>query len=118
MTARTVCPYCGRHITAKGGRYTRHGLTYDSDQYCPLSEQPAPTQGFTPDDHRRRAGIVCQLAAQLRDQDPTLIHSYLAVQPRPELERLLTVALAAIPTDKTLLDIFDWVTQLPEARHA
>lgn len=114
---RTLCPSCGRAITARSNRYTLHGTEPDSSDYCPLSEQPIPADGVGEDANRRRAGIVCQLAAQLRDQDPALVHHYIGVQSRDELERLLVVALAAIPTDRTLLEVFDWVTELPAARY-
>lgn len=114
---RTYCPSCGRSVAARTGRYSVHGHQPGSDDYCPLSQQPVPARGLSHDAHRRRAGIVCQLAAQLRDEDPALVHHYIGVQSRDELERLLVVALAAIPTDRTLLEVFEWVTELPAARY-
>lgn len=108
------CPYCLRDVSGNSNRYTNHWLS-DREQYCPLSSQPIPPVGMGESEHRRRASIACQLAAQLRDQDPAITHAYLAVQERTELERLTVAALAAIPIDRPMSDIYEWVIGLPVA---
>lgn len=95
-----------------------HGITYDSDDYCPLSLQPTPVTGYDDKDYERRASTVVSLAAELRDQDPKIVYSYLRSQTHAELVQLAAVALAAINTDQTIRDIYRWVIELPEARFA
>lgn len=113
-TTATHCPHCGRPCTIRNHRYSRHHNT--AGDYCLLADLPAPANGTTPDDYQRRATIVTHLAALLRDQDPAHIHAWLHTQPRHELVRLMVVALAAIPIQQRLTDIYQWIYQLPAAR--
>lgn len=112
ISERVRCPHCGRIIGSHSRRYSRHLY---GDDYCPLSEQPLPAGGFDPRAYTQRARTVTTLAAQLRDLDPQLVYDYLNAQTRHELIQLAAVAIAAIPTDHCLTDVFAWVTDLPEA---
>lgn len=114
-TTKVPCPYCGRTISTRDNRWAVHGITYDSTDYCPLSQQPVPITGTEPRDFVRRANIVTSLAFQLQDEDPHLIWNYLTATPAAELQRLLMVALAAIDTNKTMSDLYGWVYDLPAA---
>jgi hypothetical protein len=60
----------------------------------------------------RTAGLVLRLATLLRDEDPVLVNHTLKQLPRTKLEELATVALAAIPLDSTVGELFAWVTDL------
>lgn len=115
-TAR--CPRCGRGIATYGNRFSRHGETVGSSDYCVMSKQPVMPTGTTDADFERRAAIVTDLACQMRDYDTRIIWEYLTATPAVELQRLLMVALAAVPTDQTLRGLFRWVCDLPIARSA
>jgi hypothetical protein len=54
------------------------------------------------------------LAGQLRDCDPAMTWQYLTAIPSAELQRLLVVALAAIPLESKRSELFGWVQQLGE----
>lgn len=114
LTTAVQCPHCGRRCTIRNHRYSRHHNTHGD--YCLLSELPAPATGTHADDYQHRATIVARLAALLRDQDTNHTLAWLHTQPRHELVRLMVVALAAIPTEKRLTDIYHWIYQLPAAR--
>ena len=82
-----------------------------------MSQQRVAIQGCTPYDYSRRAALVCDLAAQLRDVDPSLVWDYLTCLPSGELQRLTMVALAGIDVDRPISDVFGWVEQLPVAKY-
>jgi hypothetical protein len=111
----TTCPHCQRTVSTPHGHYSRHGLSYDSDDYCPLSAQPVPVHGDDPQDYRRRAFIITHLAGQIRDLDPIVTAAYLNALSHDEMRRLLTIACAAIPTDQTPTQIWSWVCDLQVA---
>lgn len=66
--------------------------------------------------YETRARIVADLAAQVQDMDPALVWEYLTAMPAVEVQRLLVVALAAVPVDRTLSGMFAWVNDLPDAK--
>lgn len=109
----TICPFCGKTVRAKSNTFDHHSSS--GRVTCPLSYQGVPRTGFTEADWEDRAKIVANLAWQLRECDPVLTWTYLTSLPADELQRLLMVALAGIPVDLRLSDIFRWVTQLPVA---
>lgn len=111
-----ACPRCGRMISHHGGRWTRHGMTVDGSDWCPMSKQTLPIAGHKPIDYYHRASLVADLASQLQDSDPAVVWDYLTTIPGGELQRLLMIALAGIDVDRPLNDIWSWVLELPVAR--
>ena len=55
---------------------------------------------------------------QVQDSDPQIVWDYLTALPADELQRLLMFALAGVPVDRHIDDIFGWVLELPAARLA
>ncbi|AHY26957.1 hypothetical protein SEA_NAIRB_41 [Mycobacterium phage Nairb] len=115
---RVDCVMCGRNVTTENNRYAKHSTVARGKQRCGMSEQRVPITGTSDDDYLARAQLVVSLAGQLADEDPHLTWDYLTALPAVEVQRLLVVALAAIPTDRTLNELFAWVANLPEARKA
>ena len=109
------CPRCDRTISTHGNRWARHGITAGSDRYCPMSKQSLIPTGISHRDFERRAAIVTDLACQVRDSDTAIVWEYLTAASAVELQRMMMVALAAIPVDQTLRDTFGWVCELPLA---
>jgi hypothetical protein len=81
-----------------------------------MSNQRTPITGLTHADHERRAHTVLDLAQQVQDEDPAVVWTVLTATPADELQRLLMFALAAIPMDRSIDDIYAWVRELPVAR--
>jgi hypothetical protein len=77
-----------------------------------------PITGLSEAAFESRAHLVANLACQLQDEDPAITFEYLTALPADELQRMLMVALAGIPTDQTIRSIFRWVVDLPAAREA
>jgi hypothetical protein len=117
-TGQTVCPRCARTVNTSNRHYNRHGVTPDSSDICPMSQRRVPITGTRDDDYRARANLVASMAAEIQDEDPHEVWDYLTVMPAGEIQRLLQIALAAIPVDKTVAQIFDWVHDLPVAKEA
>lgn len=110
------CPHCARYVSTNGNRWGNHGITEGSGDYCMMSKQPIMPTGTTDYDYERRATIVTDLACQLRDYDTRIVWDYLTATSSLELQRMMMVALAAIPTDQSLRGTFQWVCDLPIAR--
>lgn len=115
MTDIALCPHCGRGVRTINNCYYLHN-TGDYDRVCPLSEQRVPITGLTPADYASRAKLVANLASQVQDADPRIVWTYLTALPGNELQRLMMVALAALPVDQTVAEMWAWVTELPAAR--
>lgn len=114
---RAKCPYCGREVRTDNGAFVVHSITPKKiGDTCPLAEQPVPVTGVTENDHDKRAHLIAKLAWQLRDEDPWRVRCYLTALPAAEVERLLLFALAAIPVDQTVDEMFGWVNELPDAQ--
>ena len=111
-----TCPSCGRTVMTCWHRYSLHGVTVDSSERCFMSERRVPITGTSEQNFLARANLVAELAAQVQDQDPHEVWEYLTCLPAVELQRLLQVALAAIPVDRNISDVYDWVLRLPAAR--
>jgi hypothetical protein len=109
------CPRCARIVSIDTNRWSRHGITRGSNDYCIMSRQPVMPTGTTDHDFERRAAIVTDLACQMRDCDTRIVWDYLTAASTLELQRMMMVALAAIPVDQTLRNTFDWVCELPIA---
>ncbi|BBY78898.1 hypothetical protein MPUL_00560 [Mycolicibacterium pulveris] len=111
------CPYCGRMVSTKNNRFKFHSrrrkAAYDQ---CPMSFQRVPITGETPTAYVSRAHLVADLAQQVQDEDPAVVWTYLTALPANELQRLMMVALAAIPVDRRVEDMFAWVCDLPVAK--
>jgi hypothetical protein len=110
------CPRCNRMVALHANRFRRHSLAPNTGIRCPLSYQRRPVTGFSDGDYEDRAKLVTDLAQQLQDYDPGTVYEYLTALPAAEVQRLLMVALAAIPLDVTLNELFRWVRQLPVAK--
>lgn len=104
----TICMYCDRRVRVRDGRYGTHA--------CPLSGQRVPVAGHSAADYERRAWTVVDLAGQVQDEDPALVWTYLTATPADELQRLLMIALAGMPLDRSIDQTFGWVVALPVAR--
>lgn len=61
------------------------------------------------------ADLALNLAAILRDEDPTLIWGTLTRLGHRRLQELAVIALAAIPVDQTRDQLLGWVSQLSES---
>lgn len=111
------CPSCHRVVSTCHNLFGKHSRTVDGADVCFMSKRRTPIRGNSDDAMRARAHLVCDLASQLRDLDPVEVWDYLATMPTLELRRLLVVALAGIEVeDRTVVDVFRWVTELPVAR--
>jgi hypothetical protein len=107
---------CNRTVMTHWHRYSLHGVTVDSSQHCLMSDRRVPITGTTERDYIARANLLAELAAQVQDEDPHRVWEYLTVLPAVELQRLLQLALAAIPVDRTMSEVFGWVLRLPAAQ--
>ena len=114
-TGAGQCPRCARTVSTNGNRWGVHGVTEGSSDYCMMTKQPVMASGTADHDYERRAAIVTDLACQMRDYDTGIVWHYLTAAPAVELQRMMMVALAAVPTDRTLRDTFGWVCELPVA---
>jgi hypothetical protein len=108
------CPRCDRMIATDGSRYKQHSLVEGGE--CPMTEQHTPITGFTNQDFLSRGYVVADLAQQVQDRDTRIVWDVLTALPAAEVQRLLMIALAAVPTDKPLTEIFGWVCDLPSAK--
>ena len=120
----STCPHCARGVKTFGGRYVQHAITPGKKSAaerdsCPLSGQHVAIAGQGANDYIARAHLVADLADQVQDRDPAIVWHYLTSLPAAEVQRLLVLALAAIPVaDRRVEDIWDWVTELPVAKGA
>jgi len=108
-----TCAYCGKTLTVGNSRFIEHA---GPNGQCPLSFQKPHPEGLTDPDYRMRMKFVADLAFQVQDADPMVAWHYLTALPADEVQRLLMVALAGIPIDKTVNQIFDDINILPVAR--
>jgi hypothetical protein len=112
------CPGCGRRIGVRHGKFCQHLDPGSGGEYCRLSGQRVPVTGHSDRDYETRAWTVLDLAQQVADRDPQLVWTYLTATPADELQRLLMIALAAVPVDRPIAEVFRWVYELPAARKA
>lgn len=113
-----TCPMCNRTLATDGGRFSRHTTQYRGDEICRMTEQYAPVLGQSATDYMSRAYMVADLAEQIQDRDTAVVWDVLTAVPAAELQRLLMLALAAVPIDKSLNEIYAWVCDLPASRKA
>ena len=119
MNGIARCPRCNRaDAPTKQGRYRLHTMERRRADtgYCPMSELPVPVAGNSEMAFDRRADVVAELAFRLQEADPSTVWDYLTAVKDDELQRLLLVALAAIDVDKTVGELWGWVSDLPAAR--
>jgi hypothetical protein len=112
-----TCPRCNRAVRTDAHRFKLH-TDAAGERTCPLSTQRVPFDGHTATDYVGRAHLVADLAEQVQDADPAVVWEYLTATPAAEIQRLLIIALAAIPVDQRVEDMFAWVTELPVAKRA
>ena len=110
---KATCPYCGREMRIPGGMFNAHNVTMFGNEECPMSRQPVPTRSG--DDHEARVRIALHLAALLRDEDPTLVQTYLTCMDDAELQRFSMLLLAGI-NPGVGRSLWSWVETLPCAR--
>lgn len=110
------CPRCDRTITTDGGRYKHHSLVEHSGETCPMTDQHTPITGTAPTDYLSRAYLVADLAEQVQDRDPAVVWDVLTATPAAELQRLLVIALAAVPIGQPVSETWGWVCDLPAAK--
>lgn len=112
---RIACVYCGRDITTVQGRYVRHATPDGAP--CPMERFRHPITDTGPDGHEKRVTTVMDLAARMRDEDPALVWAYLTGTPAAEVQRLLCIALCAIPDDiEPRAGLLGWVWDLDNER--
>jgi hypothetical protein len=111
-----TCPFCNRECALTDGRFRQHTITPRGVDVCPTVGFIAPVTGHDEVDYEDRARLITELAMQLQDTDPVLVWTYLTALPAAEVQRLLMIALTAIPSDRTLHDTFPWVAALPIAQ--
>ena len=110
------CPNCLRDVGIKAGRYRYHQMDTALRFRCPMSDMLLPPEGDSPAAFEKRAKLVADLACHLQDQDPGAVWHYLTALTGGELQRLLMVALAAVPVDRTETELWGWVELLPAAQ--
>jgi hypothetical protein len=81
-----------------------------------MSRQIAAPTGTTEWDMELRARLVTDLAQQVQDYNPLDVFDHLTALSAAELQRLLMVALAGLPLERTLTEMFRWVVDLPVAK--
>lgn len=112
------CPHCNRSVRTYDVYYCQHSGGDGLGHPCPLSRRRIPIEGVSDTAYDSRAFLVANLASQVQDEDPAVAWEYLTVLPADELRRLLQIALAAIPLDRTVDQIWAWVNALPAAKEA
>lgn len=110
------CLRCDRMVATHHNRYVNHSAELGGEALCRLSRQHVPIDGHRDSDYIARAHLVATLACQVQDEDPSICWDYLTVLPANEIQRLLMIALAAVPVSQTVESMFSWVTQLPAAK--
>lgn len=115
---RTPCPYCGRNVRVDNNGLIRTHATEAGarNNTCPMAGEHVPITGHSDADYIARAHLVSKLAWRIKDEDPQRVWNYLTVLSSEELQRLLVLALAAVPVDQTVEEMFGWVCDLPAAR--
>lgn len=113
MNTHIDCTVCGKQVTARNHRYARH--THRVNEFCPMSDLPLPASGDSPEAYLHRATIVARLAGLLRDEDPRTVHTYLTTLDRGEIISLAMIAVAGIPHQQRVTEIWSWVCDLPQA---
>lgn len=111
-----ICPMCARAVSTKNYRYRSHSVQPREGDLCRMSNQYTLVRGGSPEAFERRAAVVGDLAVQVQDSDCQVVWDYLTALPAAELQRLMVIALAAVPVDQTVAEMFSWVTDLPAAR--
>lgn len=111
-----VCPKCGRDVKTLDYRYIQHSSTGEVGFPCSLSGMREPLVGDSAAAYLSRAVLVGDLACRLKDEDPAVVWDYLTAVSGNELQKLMVVALAAVPVDKSVGELFEWVSDLPKAR--
>lgn len=112
------CPRCDRTVALKDNRFRRHSVVAKSGEFCRMSYMRMPVEGLSEWDFEDRAKLVGELAQHVQEMEPTVVWEYLTCLPGAEVQRLLVIALAGIPIDKPLTEVFGWVGRLPVARSA
>lgn len=110
------CPRCDRTIATDASRFKPHSVVEGEFGECPMSGQHTPIAGHTPTDYLSRGYLVADLAQQVQDQDTRVVWDVLTALPAAEVQRLLMIALAAVPTDQPIAEMFAWVAKLPVAK--
>lgn len=112
------CPHCERTVSTDNQRFVRHATVKGASDYCPMSRQHIPITGDTAADFLARAYLLGDLAQQVQDRDITVVWTVLEHMPKEELQRMLQLALAALPIEQTVEELFAWVCELPVAKAA
>ncbi|MEX3655284.1 hypothetical protein ABFW14_08425 [Mycolicibacterium fortuitum] len=112
------CPRCGNHVRIYSNKFDYHSANPGDPYYCPMSKLRTPITGTTDADYESRAHLIGNLATRIQDEDPHVVWEYLTALPAAELQRMLMVALAAIPVDQSIREMFGWVCELPAAKKA
>lgn len=110
-----LCPRCNRSVRTNDNRYVLHN-TGEHGDLCPMTNMHLPIMGNSPTAYVSRARLVANLAEQVQDADPSVVWDYLTALPANELQRMAMIALAAIPVDQTVEQMFGWVCALPSAK--
>jgi hypothetical protein len=110
------CPRCNRAVGTNGNRFKPHATVRLGDEICRMSDQHVFVSGHSSRDYIARAHVIADLADQVQDRDPALVWDYLTALPTEEVQRLLVIALAAVPVDKPVHDVWAWVCDLPAAK--
>jgi hypothetical protein len=102
-------------VRTNENRYVLHNTGEQGDM-CPMTNMHLPITGDSPTAYVSRARLVANLAEEVQDADPSVVWDYLTALSGNELQRLTMIALAAVPVDQTVEDIFGWVCELPVAK--
>lgn len=113
-----VCPKCGRDVKTLDYRYIQHSSTGEVGFPCSLSGMREPLVGDSAAAYLSRAVLVGDLACRLKDEDPSQTWDYLTSLSGSELQKMTMIALAAVPVDKPISEIYGWVCALPVAEGA
>lgn len=116
--SRGSCPICGRSITIKDARWSRHLPHEGARDFCDMSLARTPVKGDSAIDYYYRATQIADLATQVRDCDPAVVWNVLTTIPADELQRLMMLTLAGIDIDRPIHEIWSWVLELPASKVA
>lgn len=107
MPELVECSECGQMRRICRRKLVRHS-TYPTGPQCVRSGQLVTEEELAATWLRIRSRTVLHWAQVLRDEDPNRVLAWIARTPRPELETLMMLALAAIRENLSESQAFGW----------
>lgn len=105
------CPSCYQMVQPWRAQFQIHP-THFGGPVCDMSREPITEDVIAATQRVLMARTVLDWAHTIRDEDPAVVHRWIAQTSRFELEQLLAIALLAIPAEVTMRKAFEWVEML------